>query len=49
MLGKQSVTLHDALPAVDAAWAKRCAILQGAGFGTRLMAVDQRAALVIDW
>jgi len=47
--GKQSVTLHDALPVADAAWGKRCAILQGAGFSTRLMAVDQGAALVIDW
>ena len=47
--GKQSVTLYDGLPAVDAAWPKRCAILQGAGFNTQLMAVDQGVALVIGW
>lgn len=47
--GKQSVTVYDSLPAADAAWAKRCAILQGAGFAVRLMPVDPGAALVIDW
>lgn len=49
LLGKQSVTLHDGLPLSDPGWAKRCAILEGAGFNTQLMGVDQGAALVIGW
>jgi hypothetical protein len=47
--GKQSVTLRDALPAADAAWRKRCDILQRAGFSTEVIAIDQGAALVVGW
>jgi hypothetical protein len=47
--GQQSVTVHEATPAADAAWRKRCEILQHAGFGTDLLASDNGATLVIRW
>lgn len=47
--GRPSVMVRDALPMADAAWAKRCEILQAAGFSTQLIAVEQGAALLIGW
>jgi len=47
--GKPSVTIRDSLPSADAAWRKRCEILQRAGFSTEVIAIDQGAALKIGW
>jgi hypothetical protein len=47
--GKPSVTIQDALPPHDPAWAKRREILQRAGFATDLVANERGAALVIGW
>jgi hypothetical protein len=48
--GLLAVTLHDKAPADDPAWAKRCEILQRAGFGTELIAIERGgAALVVSW
>lgn len=47
--GKPSVTVHDAALAADPVWAKRCEILQRAGFTTTLLASDKGASLLIGW